>query len=99
MAETFQDVINSKTPILVDFYATWCGPCKAMHPILEEVKEKLGEDVRIIKIDIDKNNALAQAYNIRSVPTLILFKHGRNLWQHSGVISGSQLTQIINSNK
>ena len=89
--EKFTDVIKSDKPVLVDFFATWCGPCQAMMPILDELKERIGEDARIIKLDVDKNQELAQEYNIRTVPTLMIFKNGETLWRHSGVMQASEL--------
>jgi len=92
---TFSELINSNKPILVDFFAEWCGPCKMMLPILKEVKGKLGEKASIIKIDVDKNQRLAAEYNVRGVPTLILFKDGAMKWKESGVVDAHKLTQII----
>ncbi|MCM1153249.1 MAG: thioredoxin [Muribaculum sp.] len=83
--EKFEDLIKVKEPVLVDFFATWCGPCKMMHPILEELHSKVGENVKIYKIDIDKNEQLAAIYNVRSVPTLMIFKDGELKWRASGV--------------
>lgn len=94
---TFSELIESKTPTLVDFTATWCGPCKMMAPILEDVKAQMGEDVTIIKIDIDKNESAAQAFQIQSVPTFLLFKEGKQVWRKSGVIPASELMLTIKS--
>lgn len=95
----FLDIINQNKPVLVDFFAEWCGPCKTMAPILKEVKDNLGETVSIIKIDVDKNQALASQYQVRGVPTLILFKNGKQLWRQSGVVQKNDLIGLINSNK
>lgn len=95
MAETFKDIISGSTPVLVDFFATWCGPCKMMHPVLEEVAQKEGDKVRIIKIDIDENRRAAAAYQVRSVPTLMIFKDGELKWRDSGARSANDLIQIL----
>jgi thioredoxin 1 len=92
---SFNDIINSEKPVLVDFFAEWCGPCKTMAPILSKVKSNLGDQASIIKVDVDKNPAAAQAYQVRGVPTLILFKKGQILWKDSGVINEQQLTNVI----
>lgn len=92
---TFSELIKSEKPVLVDFFAEWCGPCKTMKPILEELKQMVGEKVTIIKIDIDKNPQAANAYKVQSVPTLAIFKKGSLLWKQSGVMSSGQLKGIL----
>ncbi|GHC62181.1 thioredoxin [Ulvibacter litoralis] len=91
----FSEIINQETPVLVDFFAEWCGPCKMMSPILKQVKDTLGENVSIIKIDVDKNQPLAAKYQVRGVPTLILFKKGAQVWRQSGVLQKDELINII----
>ena len=93
--ETFNNVIQSDQLTLVDFYATWCQPCKMMHPVLEQLKEELGESIRIIKVDVDKYGDTAAQHNIQSVPTLMLFRNGEALWRQSGAMPKSQLKQIV----
>lgn len=89
--EKFNEMINGELLTLVDFFATWCGPCKMMHPILEQLKEKMGDDIRILKVDVDKNEALSMQYRIQSVPTLMLFKKGEMLWRQSGAMNLNDL--------
>ncbi|MDE1191839.1 MAG: thioredoxin [Arachidicoccus sp.] len=96
---TFQEIINQDKPVLVDFFATWCSPCKMMLPILDDVKNRVGENASIIKIDVDKNQQVAAAYQVRGVPTLILFKNGKPLWRQSGVVPANELEKLINENK
>lgn len=93
--EKFEDIIKSDKPVLIDFFATWCGPCKMMHPVLESLAAFVGEKARIIKIDIDKNQQLASIYNVRSVPTLMVFKNGELQWRQSGVQSEEALRQVL----
>lgn len=92
---TFAEMINSDKPVLVDFFATWCGPCRTMEPILKNLKSDLGEAATIIKVDVDKNPAAAMAYQVQGVPTLILFKNGKALWRQSGVVPAKELEQVI----
>ena len=93
--ESFGEIINGFTPVLVDFSAEWCGPCKMMKPVLEQLHQQLGDKVRILKIDIDKSPSAANAYQVQSVPTLMLFQKGRSLWRQSGVLQVAQLKTII----
>ena len=94
--ETFNDVINSGELVLADFFATWCGPCKAMHPVLEQLKAQLGDRVRIIKVDVDKHGIPTEEYNVQAVPTLILFRSGQVLWRQSGAMPLNQLLSVVN---
>jgi len=92
---TFTDLINGDTPVLVDFYADWCAPCRMMAPILQELKQEMGEKLTIVKIDTDRNQQVAAKYQIRSIPTLILFHKGKLLWQQPGVMPLHQLKMVI----
>ena len=94
----FNELINSEVPVLVDFYATWCGPCKAMSPIIDDVAKQVQGKARVLKIDVDKNPTAAASYQVKGVPTLILFKNGKQLWKQSGVVDAQKLIQIINQN-
>jgi thioredoxin 1 len=98
MKSSFNKIINSQTPVLVDFFADWCGPCKMLAPILKQVKEELGDAVKIIKIDVDKNQPLTAKYQVRGVPTMLLFKKGKQVWRQSGVLQKNEIINIINSN-
>jgi thioredoxin 1 len=95
MKETFNSIISGDKPVLVDFYAEWCGPCKMQAPILKEVASAIKEKARILKVDVDKSPAVAEQYQIRGVPTLILFKKGQPVWRQSGVANRQQLIQLI----
>ena len=93
----FNEIINQNKPVLIDFFAEWCGPCKMMSPILKEVKETLGTSVSIIKIDVDKNQSLASKYQVRGVPTFMIFKNGKQLWRQSGMLQKNELIEKLKS--
>jgi len=95
---TFSDIINSDKPVLVDFFATWCGPCKTMSPILDDLKSRVKDSTSIVKIDVDKNPQVAAQYRVQGVPTLILFKNGQVKWRQSGVVPVGILEQVISDN-
>jgi len=95
---TFQEIIQQDKPVLVDFFAQWCGPCKMQAPILEDLKQRVGDKADILKIDVDKNQQVAAQYQIRGVPTLIIFKEGKIRWRQSGVFSANELERLINEN-
>ncbi|MCQ0113016.1 thioredoxin [Zhouia amylolytica] len=97
MKSSFKDIINKEKPVLIDFFATWCGPCQTLAPILKETKNELGEEVNIVKVDVDKNQPLAANFQVRGVPTLILFKNGEIVWRHSGLTSKNDLVKVIKS--
>lgn len=94
-AKSFTDIINTDKPVLVDFFTEWCGPCKVMAPVLKELKTKLGDQVTIIKVDVDKSPGAAYAYNVQGVPTLILFKNGQVKWRQAGVVPVNTLMQVL----
>lgn len=95
MKESFHSILNDNKPVLVDFFAEWCGPCKTQAPVLKEVKSEIGDKVRIIKIDVDKSPAIAQQYQVSSIPTLILFRNGQAIWRQSGLATRKQLVDVI----
>lgn len=95
MAEQFNEIINSGQLVLVDFFATWCVPCQRMHPILEELKEKHGDALRILKIDVEKNESFATQHRVQAVPTLMLFRNGEPVWRQSGVLEVGELSGVI----
>lgn len=99
MKSSFNQIINDEKPVLVDFFATWCGPCKALAPILQDAKAELGDAVKIVKIDVDKNQELASRFQVQGVPTLILFKQGNQLWRQSGVVPKHELVQLLRSHQ
>ena len=92
---SFSEIINKEKPVLVDFFATWCGPCQTMSPILKQLKDEIGEQVSIIKIDVDKNKALASKFQVRGVPTFMIFKNGKQVWRQSGLVTKNELKQKI----
>jgi thioredoxin 1 len=94
--ETFNDIISADKPVLIDFSAEWCGPCKMMPPILQELRQRMGDKIRILKIDIDKSPAMSEAFNVQAVPTLMLIRNRNILWRQSGVIQANQLEAILN---
>jgi len=98
MKSNFNSIIESHPKVLVDFYADWCGPCKVMAPILKEVKAELGDKIKIVKIDVDKNQSLSSKYQVRGVPTLILFMEGEQVWRQSGVLQKSEILKEVNRN-
>lgn len=95
MNNSFDNIINSDKPVLIDFFATWCGPCQMLAPVLKQVKDSLGERVSIIKIDVDKNQEVASKYQVRGVPTMMLFQNGKQLWRQSGVLSKEEIIKTI----
>lgn len=95
---TFNELISGDQPVLVDFFATWCGPCQMMQPILQDTAKQVGDKVKIIKVDVDKNPLAASNFQVRGVPTLILFQKGKILWRQSGVVPAHQLVNVINQN-
>jgi thioredoxin 1 len=97
MSKNFKDIISDSKPTLVDFFAEWCGPCKMLKPILEDVKTDMGQQANIIKVDVDKNPAAAQKFQIRGVPTMIIFKNGKPVWRQSGVLPKNEIVKILKS--
>ena len=95
MKSNFKTIINSDTPVLVDFFAEWCGPCKMLSPVLSQVKKNLGNSITIVKINVDKNELLAAKYQVRGVPTMLLFKKGKQLWRQSGMLQKEEIINVI----
>ena len=96
--ETFKDIIHADKPVLVDFYADWCGPCKAMNPVIKEVAAAVAGKARVIKVDIDKSREASEAFQVQAVPTFIIFKNGNIVWRHSGMIDKNSLLNLLNKN-
>lgn len=99
MKSSLNGIINSETLTLIDFHADWCGPCKILAPILKQVKDELNDNIKIVKIDVDKNQSLAAKYQVKGVPTMILFKNGKQLWRQSGVLQKQEVLAVINLHK
>ena len=97
MKQNFRKLTSGDIPVLVDFYADWCGPCKTLAPILKQVKEELGDTIKIVKIDVDKNQSIASKYQVRGVPTMLLFKDSKQLWRQSGVLPKNEIIKIVES--
>ncbi len=97
MKSSFQNIVAGNTPVLVDFFAEWCGPCKMLAPILKQVKDELGDGLKIVKIDVDKNQPLAAKYQVRGVPTMLLFKKGEPVWRESGVLQKNDIVKVVRS--
>ena len=95
MSKSFENIVKSEKPVLIDFFATWCGPCKSLAPILKQVKDSLGERITILKIDVDKNQELSSKYQVRGVPTMILFQNGKQLWRQSGVLTKDEIIKAV----
>ncbi len=97
MKSSFRKIIEAETPVLVDFFAEWCGPCKMLAPILKQVKDEMGDGLKIVKIDVDKNQDLAAKYEVRGVPTMLLFKNGKQVWRQSGVLQKNDIINVVRS--
>lgn len=99
MKQNFRKLTSGEIPVLVDFYADWCGPCKTLAPILKQVKEELGDTIKIVKIDVDKNQSIASKYQVRGVPTMLLFKNSKQLWRQSGVLPKNEIINVVESHR